>query len=66
MEFLLKYNLFEFHSATWRQEIATAMGVHPAPSYKNIDLARRIDKYVTDLSKNYQKGKASCYSSNVL
>ena len=52
MELLLKHSLFEFHSATWRQEIGTAMRVHPAPSYANIYLARRIDKYITDLSKN--------------
>ena len=60
MELLLKHNLFEFHSATRRQEIGSAMGVHPATSYANIYLARRIDKYITDLSKNYQKGEASC------
>ena len=41
MELLLKHNLFEFHEATWRQEIGTAMGVHPAPSYANIYLAKK-------------------------
>ena len=43
MKILLKHNLFEFHSSTWRQEIGTALGVKPAPSYANIYLAKRID-----------------------
>ena len=49
MEILLKHNLFEFHSSTWRQEIGTAMGVKPAPSYANIYLARRIDEKILEL-----------------
>ena len=44
MEILLKHNLFEFNSSTWRQEIGTAMGVKPALSYANIYLAKRIDE----------------------
>ena len=46
MQLLLKHNLFEFHSATWRQLFGTAMGVHPAPDYANIYLARRIDRKI--------------------
>ena len=51
MELLLKHNLFEFHLATWKQEIGTAMGVHPAPSYANIYLAKRIDQVIKELAK---------------
>ena len=60
MELLLKHNVFEFHSATWKQEIGTAMGVHPAPSYANIYLAKRIDYWIKELTKN-QKIKNHVY-----
>ena len=56
---LLKHNLFEFHEATWRQEIGTAMGVHPAPSYANIYLAKRIDLKITQLAKDLRENKCS-------
>ena len=52
MELLLKHNLFEFHSSTWRQEIGTAMGVKPAPSYANIYLANRIDKIILEIGNS--------------
>ena len=51
MELLLQHNLFEFNLSTWRQKIGTAMGVHPAPNYANIYLARRIDRQIKELSE---------------
>ena len=59
MELLLKHNLFEFNSTTWRQEIGTAMGVHPAPSYANIYLARRIDAKIKELANTYRRNMKS-------
>ena len=59
MELLLKHNLFEFHEATWQQEIGTAMGVHPAPSYVNIYLAKRIDLRTMQLAKDLRENKFS-------
>ena len=58
MELILKHNLFEFHSATWKQEIGTAMGVHPAPSYANIYLAKRIDQLIIELAKGKENGNS--------
>ena len=52
MELILKQNLFEFNSAIWRQLFGTAMGVHQAPNYANIYLARIID---TQIKLLYQK-----------
>ena len=63
MELLLKHNLFEFHEATWRQEIGTAMGVHPAPSYANIYLAKRINLRIIQLARELRETK---YSSLLL
>ena len=47
MELVLKHNLFELNSMTWRQLLGTAMGVVPAPDYANIYLAKElINKYI--------------------
>ena len=51
----MKHNLFEFHEATWRQEIGTAMGVHPALSYANIYLAKIIDLKIIQLAKKIRR-----------
>ena len=59
MELLLKHNLFEFHEATWRQEIGTARWVHPVPSYANIYLAKRIDLRIMQLAKDLGKNRFS-------
>ena len=54
MELVQKYNIFEFHDGMlWKQEIGVAMGPHPSPSYANIYLAKRIEKYISELG--YQK-----------
>ena len=45
MNLVQKYNIFEFHDGMlWKQLIGVAMGIHPAPSFANIYLARRMDK----------------------
>ena len=45
MELIQNYNIFEFHDGMlWKQTKGVAMGIHPAPSFANIYLARRIDK----------------------
>jgi hypothetical protein len=49
MELTLKHSLFEFHYQNWKQEVGTAMGVHPAPSYANIYLAK-IDEQIRQLN----------------
>ena len=46
MELTQSSNIFEFNSDLWKQLVWVAMGVHPAPSYANIYLARRIDDKV--------------------
>ena len=37
----------------WKQIIGVAMGIHPAPSFANIYLARRIDRLFTELGNRY-------------
>ena len=44
MELIQTCNLFEFNQDLWKQLIGVAMGIHPAPSYANIYLAKRIDE----------------------
>ena len=40
-------NIFELHDRMlWRQLIGVAMGMHPAPSFANIYLARRLDNQI--------------------
>ena len=59
MELVLKHNLFEFNSITWRQLLGTAMGVVPAPDYANIYLAKRIDEQIYLLAQRYTHGEHS-------
>ena len=56
MNLIQKHNIFEFHDGQlWKQLIGVAMGIDPAPSFANIYLARRIDKFITQLGKKYGK-----------
>ena len=56
MNLVQKYNIFEFHDGMlWKQLIGVAMGIHPAPSFANIYLARRIDKKLEDLGRKYRE-----------
>ena len=43
MELVQTCNIFEFNQDLWVQLVGVAMGVHPAPSYANIYIARRLD-----------------------
>ena len=48
MEIVLKWNLFEFHEATYIQQVGVAMGIHPAPNYADIFMAINIDTKILD------------------
>ena len=61
MDLIQKYNIFEFHDGQlWKQLIGVAMGIHPAPSFANIYLARRLDTLISRLAEKYgEQGKSS-------
>ena len=62
MNLVQKYNIFEFHDGLlWRQIIGVAMGIHPAPSFANIYLARRINKYISELGYKYGENRESAF-----
>ena len=53
LELVLKFNILEFDSKLYRQQIGTSMGSTPAPSYSNISMARRLDQKIKNtLQKN--------------
>ena len=49
MEIVLKWNLFEFHEATIIQQVGVAMGIHPAPNYADIFMARNIETKILEI-----------------
>ena len=53
MELTQTSNIFEFNQDLWVQLIGMAMGIHPAPSYANIYLARRLDDHIAALGERY-------------
>ena len=60
MDLVQKHNIFEFHDGQlWKQIIGVAMGIHPAPSYANIYLVRRIDSEIRKLAQKYCENGAS-------
>ena len=59
LELVLKYNIFEFDSKMYRQDIGTSMGSKPAPNYSDIFMARRIDPSIKQLAKIYTEGNVS-------
>ena len=62
MNLVQKYNIFEFHDGMlWKQLIGVAMGIHPAPSYANIYLARRIDQKIIELGLKYGENNKSAF-----
>ena len=48
LEFILKYNIFEFNQELYQQVIGTAMGTIPAPPYANIFMANKIDDKIKE------------------
>ena len=61
MDLVQKHNIFEFHDSLWRQTIGVAMGIHPAPSFANIYLSRRIDNKLIELGEKYGKDHKSAF-----
>ena len=55
MEVVLKWNLFEFHEATYLQKVGVAMGIHPAPNYADIFMARRVDNKILEIIERFKK-----------
>ena len=55
MELVETCNISTFNEDLWKQLVGVAMGIHPAPSYANIYVARRIYKKIEDLGKKYGK-----------
>ena len=54
MDLVQKHNIFEFHDGQlWKQLIGVAMGIHPAPSFANIYLARRLDEAIRAIAEKY-------------
>ena len=58
MEVILKWNLFEFHEASYIQKVGVAMGIHPAPDYADIYMARRIDNKIVKIVENMKQAKS--------
>ena len=61
MELIQTCNLFEFNQDLWKQKIGVAMRIHPAPSYANIYLGRRIDMQIGILGLKYGKDGKSAW-----
>ena len=61
MELVQSHNIFEFHDGMlWRQIMGVAMGIHPAPSFAHIYLARRLDRLIMELGVKYgENGKSA-------
>lgn len=53
LELILKYNIFILDKDLYQQQVGTAMGTKPAPSYANISLAKNIDPKIIELAKKY-------------
>ena len=61
MELTQTSNIFEFNQDLWIQLVGVAMGIHPAPSYANIYLARRLDEKITALGLKYGSNDKSAW-----
>ena len=62
MDLIQKFNIFEFHDGQlWKKLIVVALGIHPAPSFANIYLARRIDRKIEKLGEKYGKDYKSAF-----
>ena len=62
MDLIQKYNIFEFHDGQlWKQLVGVAMGIHPAPSFANIYLARRLDRAIRTIAEKYGENGSSAF-----
>ena len=60
MDLIQTCNIFEFNKDLWKQLIGVEMGIHPAPSFANNYLARRIDGKIEALGYKYgSEGKSA-------
>ena len=55
-ELVLTNNIFKFSNETYKQDIGTSMGSHPAPPFANIVMAK-IDKSVWKIAKQSNNTK---------
>ena len=58
MEVILEWNLFEFHEASYIQKVGVAMGIHPAPDYADIYMARRIVNKIVEIVEKMKQAKS--------
>ena len=50
----VKHTIFKFHDVQfWKLILGVAKGIHTAPSFANINLARRMDRLITQLGNKY-------------
>ena len=62
MDLIQKFNIFDFHDGQlWKQVYGLAMGIHPAPSFANIYLARRLDNSIKELLTKYADKSSISY-----
>ena len=62
MDLIQNYNIFEFHNGMlWKQLIGVAIGIHPAPFYANIYLARIIHNKIRELGLKYREDNKSAF-----
>ena len=64
LELVLKFNIFDFDSKLYKQEICTSMGSTPAPSYSDIFMARRLDQKIKNILQKYTFGNTPIYYIN--
>ena len=51
LELILKHDIFELDYELYQQQVGTAMGCKPAPSYANIHLDQKIDHQILEIAK---------------
>ena len=58
MEVILEWNLFEFHEASYLQKAGVAMGIHPAPNYADVFMARRVDNKIVEIVEKMKRAES--------
>ena len=59
LEIVLENNIFEFDKELYKQDIGTAMGAQPAPSYANMFMDKKIDKKLWQIAKENSTSEES-------